>query len=250
MIVFRSVAISFGSLPLFTDLSFRVRAGEMAGICGPSGSGKTSLLRAMLGFVSPSAGDIEMCGKMVTPAHIDYIRRHTAFLPQDMHLPAASVRELVAMTLPSIDEQLDDMNRLWEDLGLETSLWDAHPAQLSGGQRQRILLATALLRRKPILIADEPTSALDSATAKRVIDVLRRSIADFDTAILVASHDQQFLAACDKVIKITPEQTDSEEEKEKVSEEEPSPSAEESAPSAEKSASSAEKPAPDSEHTS
>jgi len=199
-----SVAISFGSEPLFTGLSFSVKAGEMVGICGASGSGKTSILRALLGFVSPSEGRIEMCGREVTPANIDYIRRHTAYLPQDLHLPVASVRDMIAMTCPSIDERREEMDSLWERVGLELSLWDTHPAQLSGGQRQRILLATALLRKKAVLLADEPTSALDPATTQKVIATLRQTAAENGTAILVASHDQHFLAACDNVVNISP----------------------------------------------
>ena len=197
-----SVAISFGSEPLFTGLSFSVKAGEMVGICGASGSGKASILRALLGFVSPSEGRIEMCGREVTPANIDYIRRHTAYLPQDLHLPVASVRDMIAMTCPSIDERREEMDSLWERVGLELSLWDTHPAQLSGGQRQRILLATALLRKKAVLLADEPTSALDPATTQKVIATLRQTAAENGTAILVASHDQHFLAACDNVVKL------------------------------------------------
>lgn len=197
-----SVAISFGSEPLFTGLSFSVKAGEMVGICGASGSGKTSILRALLGFVSPSEGRIEMCGREVTPANIDYIRRHTAYLPQDLHLPVASVRDMIAMTCPSIDERREEMDSLWERVGLELSLWDTHPAQLSGGQRQRILLATALLRKKAVLLADEPTSALDPATTQKVIATLRQTAAENGTAILVASHDQHFLAACGNVVKL------------------------------------------------
>ena len=197
-----SVAISFGSEPLFTGLSFSVKAGEMVGICGASGSGKTSILRALLGFVSPSEGRIEMCGREVTPANIDYIRRHTAYLPQDLHLPVASVRDMIAMTCPSIDERREEMDSLWERVGLELSLWDTHPVQLSGGQRQRILLATALLRKKAVLLADEPTSALDPATTQKVIATLRQTAAENGTAILVASHDQHFLAACDNVVKL------------------------------------------------
>ena len=197
-----SVAISFGSEPLFTGLSFSVKAGEMVGICGASGSGKTSILRALLGFVSPSEGRIEMCGREVTPANIDYIRRHTAYLPQDLHLPVASVRDMIAMTCPSIDERREEMDSLWERVGLELSLWDTHPAQLSGGQRQRILLATALLRKKAVVLANEPTSALDPATTQKVIATLRQTAAENGTAILVASHDQHFLAACDNVVKL------------------------------------------------
>ena len=197
-----SVAISFGSEPLFTGLSFSVKAGEMVGICGASGSGKASILRALLGFVSPSEGRIEMCGREVTPANIDYIRRHTAYLPQDLHLPVASVRDMIAMTCPSIDERREEMDSLWERVGLELSLWDTHPVQLSGGQRQRILLATALLRKKAVLLADEPTSALDPATTQKVIATLRQTAAENGTAILVASHDQHFLAACDNVVKL------------------------------------------------
>jgi ABC-type lipoprotein export system ATPase subunit len=143
-----------------------------------------------------------MCGREVTPANIDYIRRHTAYLPQDLHLPVASVRDMIAMTCPSIDERREEMDSLWERVGLELSLWDTHPAQLSGGQRQRILLATALLRKKAVLLADEPTSALDPATTQKVIATLRQTAAENGTAILVASHDQHFLAACDNVVKL------------------------------------------------
>lgn len=81
--------------------------------------------------------------------------------------------------------------------GLDIPTW-RQVGKLSGGERQRVAIARALVRTPTLLIADEPTAALDEATGRTIVDNVR-AIADSGTAVLVATHDPQVIAACDRL---------------------------------------------------
>jgi putative ABC transport system ATP-binding protein len=75
--------------------------------------------------------------------------------------------------------------------------------ELSGGQQQRVAIARALANRPPVLIADEPTAQLDSVNARQIMKLLR-AVADAEgVSVLVATHDQEVLAAADRVLRIS-----------------------------------------------
>ena len=98
MLSLRSVSIAFGGLPLFRCLDIQVEAGQVVGLSGESGCGKTSLLRALLGFVPFSEGTAEICGLPLDAAHISAIRRHVAYVPQELQPPASTGADLIHLT--------------------------------------------------------------------------------------------------------------------------------------------------------
>jgi putative ABC transport system ATP-binding protein len=82
--------------------------------------------------------------------------------------------------------------------GRETSL----PSRLSGGQQQRVAIARALINHPKLLLADEPTGNLDSRTGEEIVDLLLELRARHGTTIVLATHDSQVAARCDRVVRL------------------------------------------------
>ncbi|MBQ7442765.1 MAG: ABC transporter ATP-binding protein [Bacteroidaceae bacterium] len=219
VLALRGVGLCMGGRTLFADVSATVGAGQMLGIAGESGSGKTSLLRAILGFVPTSAGAIEVCGLPLDAAHVDALRRLTAYVPQELMPLAATGHDLVALThslganrnvataataaaagYGAVAPQ--PVAEVLASLGLEPSVLDLTVAKLSGGQRQRILIAAALALPKPLILLDEPTSALDAETAQLTTDTLLATLRREQRAAVVVSHSERVLAACTATLTI------------------------------------------------
>ena len=204
MIALHSAFLAFGDHQLFSNLELTVAPGHLVGITGESGCGKTSLLRAILGFVPLTSGTIEVCGFPMDAHHIHEIRRHTAYVPQELQPSADTGADLVALTHTLTANQShakqEQVQTLMASLGLEDSLFDLSASKLSGGQRQRLLLAAALSLPKPLLLLDEPTSALDEDSSQRVALALLRACHEEDRAALVVSHDPILLSFCDQII--------------------------------------------------
>ena len=184
--------------PVFRDLSFSARPGEVVAITGPNGVGKTTLSRCLCGLLKEQAGQILLNGKPLDRKG----RQRSAFcVMQDVNhqLFSDSAWGECRMSAPEasdnqISEVLDSLHLL--------SFRERHPMSLSGGQKQRLAVATALLSEKPVLIFDEPTSGLDYARMVEVSGVIR-SLARHGRIVLVVTHDQEFMQrACDRVLRL------------------------------------------------
>lgn len=204
MIVYDKTYFTYDEKPLINGFSLRIKPGEKVVFHGPSGSGKSTLVHALLGFVPCEKGVITVNGLGVSPATIAQIRSLTAWLPQDLSIPAETVRQLVfppfefranrAMR-PTDQTILETFGRL----GLEAELLEKRADEISGGQRQRILLATTTLLRRPVLLLDEPTAALDPASVQLTINYLRSLE---KTTMIAISHDQTFISSFDRQVLI------------------------------------------------
>ena len=206
MLKIESAALRLGGRLLFRDFSLEVRAGEWVCVTGESGCGKTSLLRAVLGFLPLEAGRVSVGGEELTEHTVERIRKRTAYVPQELFLPAESVDEMLHLPFHLKANRGGDFSeeklfRFWTLLGLERDLLHRKVVQLSGGQRQRIILSMAATLGKRLLLADEPTSALDEDSVGRVSALFRRLTAG-GTAVLSVSHNRAFLEACDRVVKL------------------------------------------------
>lgn len=170
---FASVSFRYGedSAPVFNNLSFRARAGEMVAIVGRSGAGKSTLVRLALGLESPASGAIYVDSQDLRSLQPSAYRAQVGVVLQEGKLPPGTLFDIVRGTSAATTEQvwqaLQDAAIAAEvaamPMGLHTLLHDA-TRTLSGGQVQRIALARAFLQAPALLILDEATSALDNAT--------------------------------------------------------------------------------------
>ncbi len=204
MLQIENASVAYGDRVLFSGFNLELGRGEMASISGASGCGKTSLLNAVLGFVPLHEGRITINGMLLGKNTVDHIRRHTAWIPQELALPSEWVKEMVRLPFdlkanrgtPFSEERLF---ACFERLGLERGLYEKRVNEISGGQRQRMMIAVAALMDKPLMVVDEPTSALDAEATGRVLAFLHRQ-ARKGSAILAVSHDEAFTAGCRKQI--------------------------------------------------
>ena len=193
----------FGSETVLDDLSFGVAAGEKAVVSGPSGSGKSSILNMVSGFVTNYSGRIELNGELLSEDNIQKWRSHIAWLPQMNNIGEGTVREVLLQPFRFAKNkdrmpQSDAVNQMLKQLKMEKNILDKPYRDISGGQQQRISIAIASLMKKPLMLLDEPTTALDDVSKQAAIQTLLSQ----DATILSTSHDQTWISACQKVIKL------------------------------------------------
>ena len=206
MLKIERAALRLGGRLLFRDLDMDVAAGQWVCVTGESGCGKTSLLRAVLGFLPLESGRVSVCGEDLSLHTVERIRRRTAYVPQELFLPADTVEEMLRIPFDLRANRrtglsLESLFRIWEALGLGRDLYHRKVGQLSGGQRQRIILSMAALLGKRLLLADEPTSALDEESVGKVAGLLRGMTAG-GAAVVSVSHNRTLLGACDRVVRL------------------------------------------------
>ncbi len=183
-------------------VDLRVRGGEVAALMGRNGAGKSSLLWALAGAGHRSAGQVRLADgtdpAALRPADA---RRHVALVPQSpldlLYLPtvAAECRAADSQAGAASGTTVDRLVALAGPL--DTS---AHPRDLSEGQRLALVLAVQLSAAAEVLLLDEPTRGLDY-DAKRRLAALLRSHAEAGGAVLLSSHDVEFVAECaDRVV--------------------------------------------------
>ena len=179
--------------PVLKDVSFSIKAGQVAAIVGPSGTGKTTIISLIPRFYDPQSGTIKIDGKDIREYKLKSLREQISFVLQDTLLFHASVIDNIAYGKPDATLQqvmraakLANAHEFIEKMpeGYDTMVGE-RGVTLSGGERQRIAIARAIIRDTPILILDEPTSGLDSASEHAVIEALDR-LMEGRTCIVIA----------------------------------------------------------------
>lgn len=197
-------------LPVLRDLDLAVEAGEMVAIVGASGVGKSTLLHVLGGLDRAQEGRIHAGGVELTTldddALVAFRNRSVGFVFQLHHLlPEFSALENVEMPM-RIARQPEGQARerataLLREVGLGDRL-DHRPGLLSGGEQQRVAVARALVMRPALLLADEPTGDLDEATGAAMHDLLREMHGAYGLTSVVATHNIQLAATCDRVLRL------------------------------------------------
>lgn len=196
VILLRDVSFSFGGPPVLDRVNLAVEAGEFLGVVGPNAGGKSTLLKLILGLLSPSRGEMKLLGERPVKR-----RRAVGYVPQ---------YPLFNRDFPISVEQVVLMGRLGGRLFGGYSRQDREIAQrcmgetevadlarrrigtLSGGQLQRVLMARALACEPQILILDEPTANIDMRVESDIFDLLRQL--NKRMTIIVVSHDIGFIS--------------------------------------------------------
>ena len=166
--------------PILTDLSFEIPAGSFVAIVGASGKGKTTLMRLMLGLLTPTSGKLLIDGKPLSPATLASWRGRIGAVLQDDHLLTGTLADNISFfdTSPD-DRRIEAASRLAliHDTIMEMpmayqSLIGDMGAALSSGQRQRVMLARALYRDPDALFLDEGTANLDEDNERMIADMI------------------------------------------------------------------------------
>jgi putative ABC transport system ATP-binding protein len=188
--------------------SLTIRPGEFVGLTGASGAGKTTLLNLIGGIDRPDTGTLIVGGTDITglrPAKLAAYRRTVGFVFQRCTLLAAltALDNVVAPALPyptawSKPERAASLLAAVGLTGREHKL----PSQLSGGEKQRVAIARALVNGPALLLADEPTGNVDPGNAATILDLIAALRIDHAMTVILASHDPQVAARCDRLIRL------------------------------------------------
>ena len=185
------------------EVNMSVAPGEVVGLIGPSGSGKTTLLKCLGAVIEPTRGRIALGGELIYEdgwkiSDLRVLRRdRIGFIFQAPYLiPFLDVTDNVAL-LPMLAGRPNAEARS-RALELLQALDVAHrakaqPSELSGGEQQRVSIARALANRPPVILADEPTAPLDSERALAVMRILDQMATQYQTAIIVVTHDENII---------------------------------------------------------
>ena len=186
-------------------LSLSVAPGETVGIVGASGAGKSTLAKLALRFYDPDRGAIAIDQTDVRELTLQALRRQLALVQQETLIfdgtildniafgrdGATEAQVLAAAAAAGADEFIADLPDAYG------TLVGQRGRRLSGGQRQRIAVARAMVRDAPILILDEPTTGLDAASARQMLEPLRRLMRG--RTVLIISHDLSAIRDADRI---------------------------------------------------
>ncbi len=174
------------------NLSFE--RGEFVAVTGKSGSGKSTLLNVISGMDSYEEGELYIEGQSTShylqPEWEEYRENYISFIFQEYNIiESFTVLENVELALMNIENRHERRSRalsLIERVGLSSHI-NHKGSKLSGGQKQRTVIARALAKNSPIILADEPTGNLDSATSAEIIELLRE--VSRDKLLIVVTHN-------------------------------------------------------------
>ena len=202
MLEVKSLAFSYGNEPVFEDVSFSLKKGEVMCILGPNGAGKSTLIKCIAGILKPDAGSVRILGEETASIGVRGIARRIGYVPQQNEVVFPfTVLDFVTMgRAPHLSmfaspgaKDIEIARESLAMVGLST-LAERPLSSLSGGQSQMVLIARSLVQQPTLLLLDEPTSHLDFGNQILVLETVRR-LASLGMSIVMNTHmpDHAFL---------------------------------------------------------
>ena len=198
--------IMLGGRMVLKDVSFAIEPGEFIGVLGPNGSGKTTLMRAILGLLPPSAGKLQVFGRVPRCGNssIGYLPQLRTVIP-DLRVRGldyiASSMHGERWGMPSLRRRPPHASRKRSTLVGARNLAARALSDMSGGERQRLLLAQSLIGEPKLLLLDEPLISLDARHQEVVIDAIKQVCRARKITVLFSAHElNQLLGAIDRVL--------------------------------------------------
>lgn len=211
------LSFSYQDQKVLQQVTFQINEGDFVGIIGPNGGGKTTLLKLIMGFLSPTSGKIRVFSKSPSEA-----QSSIAYVPQMMRfdrLFPISVLDVVLLgrlsNLPWYGryhvQDIEEAENALKRVGI-FHLRDKSFGTLSGGQAQRVLIARALVSKPRLLLLDEPTASVDPQAQAEIYALLKEL--EGEMTILMVTHDlgvaiehvKRVLCVQQTVITLTPQE--------------------------------------------
>ena len=198
-------------IQVLKNISLEMNQGEFVSIMGKSGCGKSTLLYILSTMDTDYTGEIYLKNELLsglTPNELAVIRNeHIGFVFQFHYLlPEFSVLENVMM--PALKLGRKSREEIESDAIQKLKLLDIEDqslkmaSRISGGQKQRVAIARALINNPSIIMGDEPTGNLDSKNAQLVFDIFKQLTKEFNTSLLIVTHDPDFASKTDRIIEM------------------------------------------------
>ena len=203
----KSFNLGVQKIDVLQDVSLTIQEGEFVAIMGKSGSGKSTLISIFAGLDIPDTGSIVLNGNELTTLNEDQLaskrQSDISFVFQSFHLiPTLTVAENIGFPLKILRNfNQKHVDELLQKVEL-THRANSFPHQLSGGEKQRTAIARALISQPKILFADEPTGNLDEKNANSVMDLLINLQKEFNTALVIVTHDPAIAKLANRTIHI------------------------------------------------
>jgi iron complex transport system ATP-binding protein len=192
-----SVRYAGAPTPALSDVTLRIRGGEVAALLGANGAGKSTLLRVAAGLLAPTAGTVRIRGRDARRDSRQLLAQRVAFVPQSEAVPVAfRVRDVVAMGRAPhqgmwMRESVEDREAIDEAMArCDIAALAERPVEtLSGGEQRRVSIARALAQRPRVLLLDEPAAFLDVRHRLSFYGLLAEAAKRDRIACAVAMHD-------------------------------------------------------------
>jgi ABC-type Mn2+/Zn2+ transport system ATPase subunit len=187
LVRFDRIELGYGRKPVLSDVSFTIPEGDFLGIVGPNGSGKTTIIRSMLGTLTPLAGTITKQPGL----RFGYVPQRDqvdSFYPLDVSEVVVMGRyDLIPVGRRPGPADRAAAERALEQVGIP-HLAKRSLASLSGGQKQRALIARALVGEPGVLVLDEPTNGMDLVSTTQILGLVRELHEDRALTVIMVSH--------------------------------------------------------------
>ncbi|MET4004327.1 ABC-2 type transport system ATP-binding protein [Arthrobacter sp. UYCu511] len=192
--------MQFGAKKVIEGLSFDVARGETFGFLGSNGSGKTTTIRALLGIYRPTAGTLEINGKVFSD---DYGAR-LGYLPEERGLyKKESVLDVMSYfgRLKGLSKQdaVEYSRQFLERVDLSDKA-DVRVDKLSGGEQQKVQLGVTIMNEPELLILDEPTKGFDPVNRRLLMDIIEERKEAGATVMMVTHQMEEVERLCDRII--------------------------------------------------
>ncbi|ANT62277.1 MULTISPECIES: ABC transporter ATP-binding protein [Roseobacteraceae] len=191
----RNLKAAYGAVPALHQVDMTVAPGEVVGVLGHNGMGKTTLLRALMGFVKVTSGDIVFDGQKLNALPVNArARMGLGLVPQGrMIFPTLSVRENLESGIAGqkdADTVIEEILTIFPRL---TRLLDRSGGALSGGEQQLLALARCLCRKPRLMLLDEPTEGIQPSIIDEISETLQALTRNTDITIVLVEQNLDFI---------------------------------------------------------